>query len=49
MTLQDKSGLVPLDQVRTLDKLGLVKRLGTVHPETLQKLLTTLQAVFAPG
>lgn len=38
-----------LDQVRTLDKLRLVKRLGTVHPAMLQKLLMTLQAVFAPG
>ena len=49
LTFQGKSGLVLLDQVRTLDKLRLVKRLGTVHPATLQKLLTTLQAVFAPG
>ena len=32
-----------------LDKVRLVQRLGTVHPATLQKLLTTLQAVFAPG
>ena len=49
LTFQGKSGLVLLDQVRTLDKLRLVKRLGTVHPATLQKLLMTLQAVFAPG
>ena len=48
LTFQGKSGLVLLDQVRTLDKMRLVKRLGTVHPATLQKLLTTLQAVFAP-
>lgn len=48
LTFQGKSGLVLLDQVRTLDKLRLVKRLGSVHPATLQKLLTTLQAVFAP-
>ena len=49
LTFQGKSGLVLLDQVRTLDKLRLVTRLGTVHPATLQKLLMTLQAVFAPG
>lgn len=49
LTFQGKSGLVLLDQVRKLDKVRLVKRLGSVHPATLHKLLTTLQAVFAPG
>ncbi|CDS51946.1 Death on curing protein, Doc toxin [Polaromonas sp. CG9_12] len=49
LTFRGKSGLVLLDQVRTLDKVRLVKRLGVVHPETLQKLLMTLQAVFSPG
>jgi mRNA interferase MazF len=49
LTFQGKSGLVLLDQVRTLDKVRLVKRLGAIHPATLQKLLTTLQLVFDPG
>jgi mRNA interferase MazF len=49
LTFQGKSELVLLDQVRTLDKMRLVKRLGIVHPATLQKLPTTLQAVFEPG
>ncbi|MEO8117915.1 MAG: type II toxin-antitoxin system PemK/MazF family toxin [Rhodoferax sp.] len=49
LTFQGKSGLVLLDQIRTLDKVRLVKRLGSIHPATLQKLLTTLQAVFEPG
>ena len=42
LTFQGKSGLVLLDQVRTLDKVRLAKRLGAIHPATLQKLLTTL-------
>ena len=49
LTFQGQSGLVLLDQVRTLDKVRLVKRLGAIHPATLQKLLTTLQSVFEPG
>lgn len=49
LTFQGKSGLVLLNQVRTLDKVRLVKRLGTIHPATLQKLLTTLQSMFEPG
>ena len=48
LTFQGKSGLVLLDQVRTLDKLRLVKRVGAIHPTTLHKVLTTLQSVFAP-
>jgi mRNA interferase MazF len=48
LTFQGKSGLVLLDQVRTLDKQRLVKRVGAIHPTTLHKVLTTLQSVFAP-
>ena len=49
LTFQGKSGLVLVDQVRTLDKVRLVKRRGAVHPATLQKLLITLQSMFEPG
>lgn len=49
LTFQGKSGLVLLDQVRTLDKIRLVKRMGALAPDKLQTLLTTLQSVFAPG
>lgn len=48
LSFQGKSGLILLDQVRTLDRLRLVKRLGAVHPATLEKTLHTLQATFAP-
>ena len=30
-----KNGLILLDQLRTLDKQRLVRRLGAVHPKTL--------------
>jgi len=49
LTFQGKTGLVLLDQVRTLDKMRLAKRLGAVQPTTLQTILTTMQAVFEPG
>ena len=49
LTFQGKSGLILLDQVRTLDKVRLKKRLGAIHPATLQNLLTTLQSGFEPG
>lgn len=40
-------GLIVLDQVRTVDKIRLVKRLGAVSAKTLATVLATLQEVFA--
>ncbi len=48
VVFQRKSGLILLDQVRTLDRQRLVKRLGVVKPETLAAVLGALQAMFAP-
>ena len=40
-------GLILLDQIRTVDKARLAKRLGAVSGKTLTATLTTLQEVFA--
>lgn len=48
LTFQGKQGLILLDQIRTLNKSRLVKRLGAIHPSTLERTLRTLQAVFEP-
>lgn len=40
-------GLILLDQIRTVDKVRLAKKLGTVSAKTLTATLTTLQEVFA--
>jgi mRNA interferase MazF len=48
LTFQGKQGLILLDQVRTLDRVRLVQRLGTLRPVTLRSVLQTLQAMFAP-
>jgi len=42
-----KKGLIVLDQIRTVDKVRLVKRVGAVNTKTLSNVLTTLQEVFA--
>ena len=49
LSFQNKQGLILLDQIRTLDKVRLRKKVGTVHPSTLEKTLRTLQAVSAPS
>ncbi len=40
-------GLILLDQVRTVDKVRLAKKLGTVSAKTLSAALSTLQEIFA--
>lgn len=43
-----KSGHVVLDQVRTVDRGRLVRRLTKVSAPTLSSVLTGLQEMFAP-
>lgn len=49
LSFQGKAGLILLDQIRTLEKSRLVKRVGAIHPATLEKVLRILQAVFEPA
>lgn len=46
VTHAGKKGLIVLDQLRTVDKTRLVKKVGTVHMKTLSVILKTLQEVF---
>jgi len=39
-------GVIVLDQMRTVDKLRLAKKLGTVSAKTLATTLSTLQEIF---
>jgi mRNA interferase MazF len=43
---QRRSGFVALDQLRTIDRHRLLKRLGRLPPATLAKVLETLQEMF---
>jgi mRNA interferase MazF len=47
VSFQKKSGLILLDQVRTLDKQRLVRRLGAVEGKTIRATLACLRDVFA--
>ncbi len=46
LKFQGTSGLLVLDQIRSVDKVRLAKKLGTVQPATLKKTLQTLQEIF---
>jgi mRNA interferase MazF len=47
ISFQKKNGLILLDQVRTLDKQRLVRRLGAVEAKTLRATLACLRDIFA--
>ena len=41
-------GLIVLDQLRTVGKARLAKKMGALSAKTLAAVLVTLQEVFAP-
>ena len=45
---QGKRGQVVLDQIRTVDKTRLVRRLGKVDKQTQAEVLSVLGEMFAP-
>ena len=45
---QKRTGQVVLDQIRTVDKRRLVRRLGKVDSKTVTKILEVLAEKFAP-
>lgn len=44
---QGKNGLILAEQIRTVDKQRLVKKVGELEPQTLSQLLAVLQEMFA--
>lgn len=45
---QGRAGHVVLDQIRTVDRARLVRRMGRLSPATVQGALLLLQEMFAP-
>ena len=45
---EGRAGYVVIDQIRTVDRERLVRRLGKVSPSTLGRVLTILQEMFTP-
>jgi mRNA interferase MazF len=46
LTFRGRAGLIVLDQIRTLDRLRLIRRLGAVSGKTLSVTLTALREIF---
>jgi antitoxin MazE len=45
-TFQGREGLIVLDQIRTVDKERLVKKLGTLSPTSADRVLEVLAEMF---
>ncbi len=48
ISFQGKTGEIALDQIRTVDKVRLVKRLGKLDSAKVAAVLDTLGELFAP-
>ena len=46
-TFQKKIGQIVLDQIRTIDKARLIKKLGTIDSEDQLEVISILQQLFA--
>lgn len=44
---QEKEGYIVLDQIRTVDKVRLIKRLGQLEQQVQQEVLAVLAEMFA--
>ena len=44
---QGKSGFVVLDQIRALDKVRLIRKMGTLEPDVQRNVCACLQEMFA--
>ena len=42
-----KKGQIVLDQIRTIDKARLMKKLGIIDPDTQSEVISVLQQLFA--
>ena len=46
-TFRNKIGPVVLDQIRTIDKIRLIKKTGTIDPDIQSEVISVLQRLFA--
>jgi len=46
-TFKRKKGKIVLDQIRTIDKTRIIKKLGTTGPKTQLEVISVLQQLFA--
>jgi len=48
ISFQGKKGQIVLDQIRTIDKIRLIKKLGSIGSSAKENVHSILQEMFAP-
>lgn len=48
VTFQGKAGQIVLDQIRTIDKSRLIRKLSLIRRQTQNRILSVLNEMFAP-
>jgi mRNA interferase MazF len=48
ISFQEKKGQIVLDQLRTVDKALLIKKIGSINEKTQNKVFSVLRELFAP-
>jgi mRNA interferase MazF len=48
VTFQDKAGQIVLDQIRTIDRERIIRRVGAIDEDTAMQALALLGEMFAP-
>jgi mRNA interferase MazF len=46
-TFKKKTGQIVLDQIRTIDRTRLIKKIGMIKPNTQSEVIAVLQRLFA--
>ena len=46
ITIQNVKGMAAVDQIRTIDKLRIVKSIGTLEIDTIEKLKRTIEETY---
>jgi mRNA interferase MazF len=44
---QGRKGQIVLDQIRTIDKTRLIRKVGAIDPKIQAEVISTLQSIFA--
>lgn len=47
ITFEGKEGQIVLDQIRTIDKIRIVRKLGKIHQKTAHEVLRSLIEMFS--
>jgi len=46
VTIQNKKGWIVLDQIRTIDNIRIIKKIGKINIETIKKLKSTIKEML---